>query len=56
MVEESGVIAATIGKASASETMACVVICCLIVFVCIKFFCDDDSDQRGSDQFPDGWL
>jgi hypothetical protein len=49
------VIAATIQKASASETAACVVICCLIVFICIKFFCDDDSDQSGP-QDLEGWI
>ena len=48
-------IASTIQKASASETAACLVICCLIVFVCIKFFCDDDSD-RGGPRDLEWWI
>jgi hypothetical protein len=49
------VIAATIQKASASETAACVVICCLIVFICIKFFCNDDNDPSGPHDL-EGWI
>lgn len=29
------------------EVAACVVICGLVAFLCIKFFCDDDSDPSG---------
>jgi len=37
------------------EVGACVVICGLVAFLCIKFFCDDDSDQRGPHDL-EWWL
>jgi hypothetical protein len=33
--------------ATLPEVAACVVICGLVAFLGIKFFCDDDSDQSG---------
>ncbi len=38
------------------EVAACLVICSLVAFLCIKFFCDDDSDQRGPHDFPEWWI